>query len=91
MAVSLRFAQGWTRPILSVLGIVIAFANILLLTHVIYGPLIGTAYTIWIGIGSVSVAMLGIILFGESMQPTCLACIGLAIVGTVGLNSFNVA
>ena len=51
----------------------------------------GTAYAIWTGIGSVGVTLLGILVFGESMQPARLACIGLVIAGTVGLNFFNAA
>ncbi|MFX8227101.1 SMR family transporter, partial [Acinetobacter baumannii] len=37
MAISLKFAQGWTRPIPSVLGIVTALASVFLLTHAMRG------------------------------------------------------
>ncbi|NMV40593.1 DMT family transporter [Ralstonia insidiosa] len=91
MAISLKFAQGWTRPIPSVLGIVTALASVFLLTHAMRGLPAGTAYAIWTGIGSVGVTLLGVLVFGESMQPARLACIGLVIAGTVGLNFFNAA
>jgi quaternary ammonium compound-resistance protein SugE len=39
----------------------------------------------------VGVTVLGIVFFGESMQPARLACIALVIAGTVGLNFFNAA
>ncbi|MFT0737212.1 DMT family transporter [Ralstonia wenshanensis] len=91
MAISLKFSQGWTRPIPSVLGIVAALASVFLLTHAMRSLPAGTAYAIWTGIGSVGVTVLGIVLFGESVQPARLACIGLVIAGTVGLNFFNAA
>ncbi|MGH7239497.1 MAG: SMR family transporter, partial [Candidatus Saccharimonadales bacterium] len=46
---------------------------------------IGTAYAVWTGIGAVGAVLLGIVLFGESAQPLRLACIGLIIIGILGL------
>ena len=46
---------------------------------------LGTAYTIWTGIGAVGTAVLGIYLFGESTAALRLACIGLIVAGIVGL------
>ena len=91
MAISLKFAQGWTRLIPSVLGIALALASIFLLTHAMRGLPAGTAYAVWTGIGSVGVTLLGIVVFGESMQPARVACIAMVIAGTVGLNFFNAA
>ena len=46
---------------------------------------IGTGYAVWVGIGAVGTAVLGIVLFGESASPARLACIGLIVAGIVGL------
>ena len=46
---------------------------------------LGTAYAVWTGIGAVGLAMAGIIILGESRDPVRLACIGLIIIGIIGL------
>jgi quaternary ammonium compound-resistance protein SugE len=46
---------------------------------------IGTAYAVWTGIGAVGVAILGMILFGESREILRIACLFLIITGIVGL------
>jgi quaternary ammonium compound-resistance protein SugE len=46
---------------------------------------IGTAYAIWTGIGAVGAVLLGIVLFGDSASPLRLACVGLVVLGMVGL------
>jgi quaternary ammonium compound-resistance protein SugE len=46
---------------------------------------IGTAYAVWTGIGAVGTAALGMLLFDEPRDAVRLACIGLVVVGAVGL------
>ena len=46
---------------------------------------LGTAYTVWTGIGVIGTVLLGIALLGESADLPRLACIGLIVVGIVGL------
>ena len=45
----------------------------------------GTAYAIWTGIGAVGAVILGIVLFGDAASPMRLACVGLVVLGMVGL------
>lgn len=45
----------------------------------------GTAYAVWTGIGAVGAFVLGILLFGESTEFMRFFCVGLIIVGIVGL------
>ena len=47
----------------------------------------GTAYAVWTGIGAVGTVLLGIALLGEPATPARLACIGLIVLGIVGLSS----
>ena len=44
---------------------------------------LGTAYTIWVGIGAVGAFALGILLFGESPSPLRLLAVGLIVAGIV--------
>ena len=46
---------------------------------------VGTAYAVWTGIGAVGTVLLGIVLFGEPATLARLACVGLILVGIVGL------
>jgi quaternary ammonium compound-resistance protein SugE len=46
---------------------------------------VGTSYAVWVGVGAVGTAILGIILFGESASPGRLVSLGLIVAGIVGL------
>ena len=46
---------------------------------------VGTAYAVWVGIGAVGVALVGIVALNESAAPLRLACLGLVLVGVIGL------
>ena len=84
-AVGLKYTEGFTRLWPSVwTGVALVLSMVLLAAAMRALPL-GTAYAIWTGIGAVGTAALGILLFGESASPARLACIGLIVVGLVGL------
>jgi quaternary ammonium compound-resistance protein SugE len=46
---------------------------------------VGTAYAVWVGIGAVGTAILGIILLNESANPARLVSLGVIVAGIVGL------
>ena len=46
---------------------------------------VGTAYAVWTGIGAVGVAIMGMILFGESRDIIRFVCLLLIVSGIVGL------
>jgi quaternary ammonium compound-resistance protein SugE len=46
---------------------------------------VGTGYAVWVGIGAVGTAVLGMVLFDESRDPLRLICLGLIVAGVVGL------
>ena len=48
---------------------------------------IGTAYSVWVGIGIAGSSALGILLFNESATPARLACIAVILLGIVGLKA----
>jgi quaternary ammonium compound-resistance protein SugE len=50
---------------------------------------IGTAYAVWTGIGAAGTAVLGMLYFGEPANAARLACLGLIVVGVVGLKAFT--
>jgi quaternary ammonium compound-resistance protein SugE len=46
---------------------------------------IGTAYAIWVGIGALGAAILGIVLFGESASPLRLLFLSMLLIAIIGL------
>lgn len=85
MAAALKAADGWSRPLPSAIGIVAALASIFLLTHAMKALPAGTAYAVWTGIGAVGVAVVGMVVHGDSASPARLLCMGLVVAGVIGL------
>ena len=52
---------------------------------------VGTAYAVWVGVGAVGTAILGIVLLGEPANPGRLISLGLIVAGIIGLKLATVA
>lgn len=84
-AVGLKYTEGFSRLWPSVVTVSAMTASIILLAMAVKTLPIGTAYAIWTGIGAVGAVLLGIVLFGDSASPLRLVCVGLVVLGMVGL------
>ncbi len=84
-ALSLKYNQGFTRLIPSIVTLVSGGASLFLLMTAIKILPVGTAYAVWTGTGAVGVAILGIVLFKESAELYRILSIVLVIVGIIGL------
>jgi quaternary ammonium compound-resistance protein SugE len=84
-AIGLKYTQGFTRPVPTVLTVASMVCSLGLLGLALKTLPLGTAYAIWTGIGTVGTVILGIILFGEAATAFRLACVGLILAGIVGL------
>lgn len=84
-AIGLKYTDGFTKPIPSILTIISMIISMGLLSNSVKYLPVGTAYAIWTGIGAVGTAIMGIILFQESKELIRLFFIFLIIVGIVGL------
>ena len=84
-AVGLKYTEGFTRPIPTALTVAAMLVSLGLLGLTMKELPLGTAYTIWTGVGAVGTVIAGIILFGESMALFRLASVALIIAGLVGL------
>lgn len=84
-AVGLKFTEGFTRPVPSILTGVALAGSVWLLAIAARTLPIGTAYAVWTGIGAVGTVIVGIVKFGESASAFRLVCVGLILVGLVGL------
>ncbi len=88
-ATGLKYTEGWTRLVPSLLTGAAMVASFYLLSMALKTLPVGTAYAIWTGIGAVGAAILGIFLFGESGDWKRIACIFLIVSGIVGLKLFS--
>ncbi|PJJ99044.1 quaternary ammonium compound-resistance protein SugE [Lysobacteraceae bacterium NML91-0213] len=84
-AVGLKYTEGFTRlwPTVGTLAaMAISFG---LLAQAMKALPLGTAYAVWVGIGAVGTALVGIMLLGEPANPGRLVSIALIVAGVVGL------
>lgn len=84
-AIGLKYTQGFTKLIPSLFTLTTLAASMYLLSRATQTLPIGTAYGIWVGIGALGAAILGIFLFEESAAPARLFFIGLLLIAIVGL------
>ncbi|WP_148254447.1 DMT family transporter [Aidingimonas lacisalsi] len=84
-AMSLNASQGFTRMWPSLIAVIAAGVSFFMLSLALKSLPIGTAYGVWVGIGTFGVALLGIVALGESQSPARLLCLALIVIGVAGL------
>lgn len=84
-AIGLKYTNGFTALWPSLITLAAMVASIFLLALALREIPIGTGYAVWTGIGAVGAALLGIVLFNEAKDAPRLLCIGLIVMGIVGL------
>jgi quaternary ammonium compound-resistance protein SugE len=84
-AIGLKYTENFTKLVPSLLTILAMGISIWLLSVAMKTLPVGTAYAVWTGIGAVGVAILGMVLFGESRDTIRIMCLLLIVSGIVGL------
>ena len=84
-AIGLKYSDGFSKPVPSLITVAAMAMSIWLLSVAMKTIPVGTAYAVWTGIGAVGVAVLGMVLFGESREILRITCLFLIIAGIVGL------
>ena len=84
-AIGLKYSEGFSKPVPSLLTVVAMAISIWLLSIAMKTIPVGTAYAVWTGIGAIGVAILGMVLFGESREILRITCLFLIIAGIIGL------
>lgn len=84
-AIGLKYADGFSRFWPSVWTIAAMAISLGLLGLAMKNLPVGTAYAVWVGVGAVGTAILGIILFGESANAGRLISLALILTGIIGL------
>lgn len=84
-AIGLKYTEGFTR-LWPTVGTVLAMITSLWLLGIAMRSLpVGTAYSVWVGVGVVGTVVLGIVLLGEPANAARLVSVALIIAGIVGL------
>jgi quaternary ammonium compound-resistance protein SugE len=84
-AIGLKYTEGFTRPwpvIWTVLAMIISLG---LLGIAMKSLPVGTAYSVWVGVGAVGTVILGIVLLGEPANAARLVSVALILAGIIGL------
>jgi len=84
-AIGLKYTEGLTRFWPSVGTLAAMIVSVVLLGVAMKSLPVGTSYAVWVGVGAVGTAILGIVLFGEAASPGRLASLALIVAGIVGL------
>lgn len=84
-ALGLKFSDGFTKPLISIITLILMIVSLVLMSFSLKGIPLGTAYACWTAIGAVGVAIIGILFFGESKSFIRIVCIFLVVLGIVGL------
>jgi quaternary ammonium compound-resistance protein SugE len=84
-AVGLKYSDGLTRLWPSLATGAALILSMGLLAIAMKSLPLGTAYTVWTGIGAIGTVILGIVLFGEPASVIRLGCITLILAGIIGL------
>ncbi len=84
-AIGLKYTEGFTRLWPTVGTILAMLISLGLLGIAMKSLPVGTAYAVWVGVGAVGTAILGIVLLGESANTGRLISLGLIVAGIIGL------
>ena len=84
-AIGLKYSEGYTKLWPTVGTVICLIASFVLLGLAMKNLPVGTAYAVWVGIGTAGTAVLGIVLFNESTEMLKLVSLGLICAGIVGL------
>ena len=84
-AIGLKYTNGWTRLVPSLWSVGCMIVSFLLLSYSLKTLPVSVAYAIWVGIGAVGVAIVGILFLGESANPAKVFFITLICIGIAGL------
>lgn len=84
-AIGLKYTDGFTKLIPSLFTLTTLAISMFLLSKATQVLPIGTAYGVWVGVGALGAAILGIFLFNESANPARIFFLLLLLTSIIGL------
>lgn len=80
---AMKESHGFTRLIPSILTVFFMILSVVLLAISMKTLPLGTSYTIWVGIGAIGAFILGVVMFGESLNPLRVIAVLLIFAGVI--------
>ena len=84
-AIGLKYTEGFSRLWPTVWTALAMIVSLWLLGIAMTSLPVGTAYSIWVGVGAVGTVILGIVLLGEPANASRLVSVALIVAGIIGL------
>lgn len=84
-AIGLKYTDGFSRFWPSAFTLITLAASMYLLSRAAQALPIGTAYAVWVGIGALGAAILGIVLFQESASLLRIGFLAMLLISILGL------
>ena len=84
-ASALPATEGLTKPVPTAIFVGLLAASMLALAKATQSIPLGTAYAVWVGIGAVGAAVVGIAVHGDPATPARIGFLALLVIAIVGL------
>lgn len=84
-AIGLKYTQGFTKPLPSLLTILAIGVSMYLLAKSSEILPISTAYSVWVGIGAIGTTLVGVFLFHESFSLLKIVFLTMLLTAIIGL------
>lgn len=84
-AIGLKYTEGFTKLLPSIFTLITLAISMVLLAKASRELPIGTAYGVWVGIGALGAAIMGMILFKEPVTPMRIFFLILLLASIIGL------
>lgn len=88
-AVGLKLSQGFSKVVPSVFTVIGMLASFYFLSLALRKLPLSTSYAIWTGIGTAGTVLFGVFYFQESISTAHIICVGMIILGIIGLRILN--
>ncbi|GAB4101936.1 quaternary ammonium compound efflux SMR transporter SugE [Micromonospora taraxaci] len=88
-AVALDRSAGLSRLVPSAIFVVTLVLSMAGLAYALREIPVGTGYAVWVGIGAVGTALVGMLALGESASLPRILCLVLVVAGVIGLKIFH--
>lgn len=88
-AIALDRSSGFSRPLPSVVFAVTLVLSMAGLAYALRDIPVGTGYAVWVGIGAVGTALVGMLALHEPAGLPRIVCLLLVVAGVVGLKVFH--
>ncbi|MBV6817899.1 multidrug efflux SMR transporter [Rahnella sp. PD12R] len=80
---AMKESHGFTRLIPSLITAFFMLLSVVLLAIAMKTLPLGTSYTVWVGIGAIGAFILGVTMFGESLNPLRMIAVLLIFAGVI--------